>query len=95
MAPLDFENSGQDELRFLERAEKHQLISIPTANIWGSRDAVHTHTAPKLAAFCSEQRNINLVHAARTPIPGAADEKDLVSAAHAIRHTIGVAIGVN
>ncbi|KAH8597083.1 serine hydrolase FSH [Bisporella sp. PMI_857] len=94
MAPLDLATCEKGDLRFLEPAEKHKLISIPTANIWGSRDEVHAHSAPRLSAFCSEEANVNVIHTARTPIPGAADEFDLVAAAHAIRKTVEKAVAV-
>jgi len=88
MAPLDFATCAKGDLGFLEHAEEHKLISIPTANIWGVHDDYHIHSAPKLAAFCSAQTNISLMHEARTPIPSSADEKDLVAAAQVIRVTV-------
>jgi hypothetical protein len=94
MAPLDFATCEKDALRFLEYAKEHKLISIPTANIWGLYDQVHASTAPALAAFCSAEKNVNLLHKARTPVPGAADESDLVAAAQAIRRTIDMAVAV-
>ena len=92
MAPLDSAICEKGELGFLEQPEKHQLISIPTASIWGTHSRVHTQTSLNIDAFCTQEKHIGLVHAAHTSIPGASDEIELVATAQVIRQTVEMAV---
>ncbi|CRG91966.1 hypothetical protein PISL3812_09020 [Talaromyces islandicus] len=95
-SPLDRDailNAGFDifENRALSNT---QSLPIPTANIWGSKDARHVDRSPLLAQLCNPSMNINFVHDADSMIPGAADEEALVGAAHAIQQTVDRAMCV-
>jgi hypothetical protein len=90
--PFDHSVLNSQGLKFLENDTGHAQLAIPTANIWGIKDARSTVNAPQLAALCSLKENFNFIHDSDSSIPQAKDQDDLIGAAQAIRRTVDLAL---
>lgn len=68
--------------------EEEELISIPTAHIWGRNDEIWPGRGERLSLVCRAGVRTVFEHQGGHQVPGSQDKDDVVSIVHAIRRTI-------
>lgn len=79
------------EIREMELLTGWEIISIPTANIWGSQDALWPGRALALSEMCSSVRTV-YIHDGGHHVPGSKSMAAVTGVVHAIRKTIDLAL---
>ena len=82
----------RNEPRLLDAGSVDQLLTLPTANIWGENDELWPGTSKVLSSFCSKENNSVFVHKEGHNVPGVKEKLALTSAVRAIRRTINKAL---
>ena len=85
--PADPAALWQDKFRTLDPGVDGQVISIPTVNVWGSKDP-RKDSAVSLSRLCMPQLATNVIHGGEHVVPGAGDTVGLSLTVAAIRKTI-------
>ena len=82
------------KLRHLDPAKDGVVIEIPTANIWGSNDALYPGTSEILSELCRSEWNATFRHEEGHGIPGAKARVALIGSVRAIRRTVDRALSI-
>ena len=85
--PADPTALWQDKLRLLDPNVDGQVISIPSANIWGTRDP-RRESAVALSQLCQAKLTTVVTHIGEHVVPGAGDKVGLAKVIDAIQRTI-------
>lgn len=85
--PLDCTALEQGVMQELMPAEGHDLINIPTANIWAGNDIDYPEMGSALSGLCGDEDHEEYVHSAGHSIPSASSQ-DLDPMVRCIKRTI-------
>ena len=85
--PFDPAALQKDKARDLG-PEEGELIPIPTAHIWGSKDELAKHTGPVLSELCNPHLKTEFIHQLGHEVPGARSPDAMKGMIRAIRRTI-------
>lgn len=83
------------EFRAMAFATEGEIISIPTANVWGSKDALWPGRALALSEMCSSNVRTVYIHDGGHEVPGSKSKAAVTGVVHAIRKTIDRALFAN
>ena len=90
MVPCDHEALAQGKIRWLDPAQDAEIITVPTAHIWGLNDTEYPGISEGLSKLCKADVMRQVVHKGGHEIPGAKDES-LIKSVHAIKETVRLA----
>lgn len=93
--PVAYDALLRGEIRAMELAAEGEIISIPTANIWGSQDALWPGRALALSEMCSSNVRTVYIHEGGHEVPGSKSKTAVTGVVHAIRKTIDHALFAN
>jgi len=87
--PIDPAGMSQGIVRLMDGSTDGEIITIPTAHIWGSKDKLYPTYGPVLRDLCRKDTRSVCVHDGGHDIPGAGSKDDaVIKAVHVIRRTI-------
>lgn len=90
--PVAYDALLRGEIREMELLTGWEIISIPTANIWGSQDALWPGRALALSEMCSSNVRTVYLHDGGHEVPGSKPMAALTGVVQAIRKTIDLAL---
>ena len=86
--PCDPSALARGEVIPLSYALNGEVISIPTAHIWGANDPRNHTYGPTLSELCRTQLKSVFVHEGGHEVPGARDRVALSKAVACVRNTV-------
>lgn len=90
--PVAYDALLRGEIREMELLTGWEIISIPTANIWGSQDTLWPGRALALSEMCSSNVRTVYLHDGGHEVPGSKSMAALTGVVQAIRKTIDLAL---
>lgn len=93
--PVSYDALLRGELRAMGFGTEGEIISIPTANIWGSQDALWPGRALALSDMCSSNVRTVYIHDGGHEVPGSKSKAAVTEVVHAIRKTVDHALLAN
>lgn len=76
----------------MELGAECEIISIPTAHVWGSQDTLWPGRALALSEICSSNMRTVYIHDGGHEVPGSKSKAAVTGTVHAIRKTIDQAL---
>lgn len=93
--PVAYDALLGGEIRAMELGAECEIISIPTAHVWGSQDTLWPGRALALSEMCSSNMRTVYIHDGGHEVPGSKSKAAVTGTVHAIRKTIDQALFVN
>jgi hypothetical protein len=89
--PVDYAALQRGEIVWAVPSHE-KLIQIPTANIWGSEDALFRDSSLELSKFCAKETTNVLVHSGEHEVPGSKSKEAITSSVNIIRRAIDMSL---
>lgn len=86
--PGDPSALAQNDIRLLNYAADGEIISVPTAHIWGKNDPQVSFFGPELSRLSNSRLKSIFIHEGGHEVPSAKDRPALMRAVNCIQTTI-------
>lgn len=90
--PVAYDALLRGEIRTMELTTEGEIISIPTAHVWGSQDTLWPGRALALSEMCSSNMRTVYIHDGGHEVPGSKSKAAVTGTVHVIRKTIDQAL---
>ncbi|MCJ1262835.1 hypothetical protein MMC22_002705 [Lobaria immixta] len=82
----------RNEPRLLDHATDGEVIQVPTAHIWGSKDPQHLSFGLPLSQLCKNETRMVFTHEGGHEVPGSSSKDAVTGSVNAIRRTVAKAV---